>query len=138
MDREFTVFHEPIGQPRHRVSTRGSHARMYLPSSHPVHGFKKAIQLAFGQKKCFQLGVEIEIQAWFPRPKSKIWKTRQMPAYRHTKKPDIDNVTKAILDALNGLAWVDDAQVCSATIRKYVCDGVSVPRVEIFLRGVEE
>jgi Holliday junction resolvase RusA-like endonuclease len=26
-------------------------------------------------------------------------------------KPDIDNVLKSVLDALNGVAWVDDAQV---------------------------
>ena len=27
------------------------------------------------------------------------------------KKPDLDNVAKAVLDALNGLAWLDDRQV---------------------------
>ena len=29
------------------------------------------------------------------------------------KKPDIDNITKILLDALNGLAWKDDTQVVS-------------------------
>lgn len=29
-----------------------------------------------------------------------------------TKKPDIDNVAKTALDALNGIAYSDDAQVC--------------------------
>jgi Holliday junction resolvase RusA-like endonuclease len=29
----------------------------------------------------------------------------------HTKKPDIDNLTKLVLDALNGVLWVDDAQI---------------------------
>ena len=28
-----------------------------------------------------------------------------------TKKPDVDNVVKIVLDALNGFAWHDDAQV---------------------------
>lgn len=61
-----------------------------------------------------------------------------MPSYRHTKKPDADNVLKAVLDALNGLAWVDDAQVFSATVRKFVCSGDCMPRCEIVIRGVSE
>lgn len=28
-----------------------------------------------------------------------------------TSKPDADNIAKSVLDALNGLAWADDAQV---------------------------
>ena len=29
----------------------------------------------------------------------------------HTVKPDLDNLTKSVLDALNGIAWYDDAQI---------------------------
>ena len=35
-----------------------------------------------------------------------------------TTKPDIDNLTKAILDALNGIAWNDDAQVSEIKAKK--------------------
>ena len=35
-----------------------------------------------------------------------------------TTKPDIDNLTKAILDALNGIAWKDDAQVTQINVHK--------------------
>lgn len=35
-----------------------------------------------------------------------------------TTKPDIDNLTKAILDALNGIVWKDDAQVAQINIQK--------------------
>lgn len=35
-----------------------------------------------------------------------------------THKPDIDNVAKIVLDALNGVAWEDDAQVVSLTVSK--------------------
>ena len=34
------------------------------------------------------------------------------------KKPDCDNIAKAILDALNGLAYEDDSQIVSAVILK--------------------
>ncbi|MCY1435909.1 Endodeoxyribonuclease RusA [compost metagenome] len=35
-----------------------------------------------------------------------------------TKKPDIDNVVKAICDALNGIVWMDDVQVTDLVVRK--------------------
>lgn len=131
------VNHEPVGQPRHRISTRGIYARMYLPSSDPVYAFKSAIRAAIGKPVKISGAVEIVVNAWFPRPKSKMWKRKPMPAYRHTSKPDADNVLKAVLDALNGIAWVDDAQIVTATVRKFVCCGASSPRVEIVISSVE-
>lgn len=34
-------------------------------------------------------------------------------------KPDIDNIAKSVLDALNGVAYIDDKQVYSLTCNKY-------------------
>ena len=134
----YVVNHEPVGQPRHRISTLRGHAKMYLPCRHPVHAFKKAVRLAIGKPRKHSGPVEIVVNAWFPRPKAKTWKTKPMPAYRHTRKPDADNVLKAVLDALNGVAWVDDAQIVTATVRKFVCSGECVPRVEISIKEVSE
>ena len=36
----------------------------------------------------------------------------------HVKKPDIDNLFKAIADALNGIAYVDDSQIVALFVRK--------------------
>ena len=39
---------------------------------------------------------------------------------RPTGKPDVDNVEKAVCDALNGIVWRDDALVCEvAKIKRY-------------------
>jgi len=35
-----------------------------------------------------------------------------------TGKPDVDNVSKTVLDALNGIVWRDDAQVCDLHVRR--------------------
>lgn len=35
-----------------------------------------------------------------------------------TRRPDIDNYGKAVLDACNGILWIDDAQVVRMTIEK--------------------
>ena len=34
------------------------------------------------------------------------------------KKPDVDNIAKAILDSLNGLPYKDDNQVAELVVRK--------------------
>lgn len=36
-----------------------------------------------------------------------------------TKKPDLDNIAKIILDSLNGIAYKDDSQVVELTITKH-------------------
>jgi len=52
---------------------------------------------------------------------------------RPTKKPDCDNILKIICDALNGLAYRDDAQIVSARIDKfYGCE----PRVEVEIQEI--
>jgi Holliday junction resolvase RusA-like endonuclease len=43
-------------------------------------------------------------------------------------KPDIDNVFKAVTDAVKGIAWVDDNQICVAVISKRYSD---TPRIEM-------
>ena len=47
---------------------------------------------------------------------------------RPKKKPDVDNVIKIVLDALNGVAYNDDAQVIEVIANKYYSDK---PRLEI-------
>lgn len=51
-------------------------------------------------------------------------------AIRPTKTPDIDNLMKAIQDALNGVAYVDDKQIVEEHSYKWYSEK---PRVEIEL-----
>ena len=53
----------------------------------------------------------------------------------HTKRPDADNVAKAILDALNGHAYNDDSAIALLTVRKYQTAGAS--RVEVIIEEAE-
>ena len=52
--------------------------------------------------------------------------------YPKTTRPDEDNLTKAIFDALNKIVWKDDAQVCETT--KHKCWG---DKNEIMIRITE-
>lgn len=65
--------------------------------------------------------VRVKVQAFYKvaasRPKSfkRLIDEKLVP---YDKKPDADNVIKAICDALNGVAYVDDKQVYSASCEK--------------------
>lgn len=51
------------------------------------------------------------------------------------KKPDIDNIVKAVLDALNEVAYRDDTQVVELQVRKQYSER---PRLEICNERLEE
>jgi Holliday junction resolvase RusA-like endonuclease len=54
-----------------------------------------------------------------------------MPRLHKDSKPDSDNVYKAATDALNGLLWIDDAQIAKSVIEKIIAAGDEQPRTEI-------
>ena len=76
------------------------------------------------------------ISMFYPIPKSHTKKQQEMERRNWvlpTKKPDIDNVLKIIMDGLNGVAYHDDKQVVEVTMRKRFSTD---PRVEVELREV--
>ena len=116
----FTVPGDPVPQPRPRVSTRGGFARAYVPAKHAVHSYRAAIASAAKAAGAGVHGdpVEVVIDLVFARPKSHLRKNglaKHAPRY---PRPDVDNATKAVLDALNGVAWEDDSQVTRLVVEK--------------------
>lgn len=81
--------------------------------------------------------IRIRIQAFYEVTKStsKVKRTAMLNGeLLPTKKPDIDNIAKAVLDALNGVAYRDDTQVVKLYVRKQYSEK---PRVEICLEELE-
>lgn len=82
--------------------------------------------------------VGVTITACFGIPKSASKKARAAMLGGQTyptKKPDMDNVVKIVLDALNGFAWHDDAQVIDLHISKIYTD--REPFVRVWLNRAE-
>jgi Holliday junction resolvase RusA-like endonuclease len=50
---------------------------------------------------------------------------------RPTKKPDLDNLAKSVLDGLNGVVYLDDSQLVSLHITKVYDHS---PGVDIMVR----
>ncbi|MCL6557394.1 MAG: RusA family crossover junction endodeoxyribonuclease [Firmicutes bacterium] len=70
--------------------------------------------------------VVVGIDFYFLRPKSVPVKKRP----HMIVKPDIDKITRSVLDGLKGTIYADDAQVIGLNIRKYYGDP---PRAEIMI-----
>lgn len=122
---EFSVPGEPQGKGRARVGRVGKHVRMFTPPK--TMAYEGLI--AHAAAAAYPIGALIEhpcvlfVTATFSVPAS--WsKRKQEDALRGrvhpTKKPDVDNIAKAVADSLNGVIWRDDAQVvCAMVLKEY-------------------
>lgn len=75
-------------------------------------------------------GVAVEIEVHRRLPKSAPKSVKQEPDLH---KPDVDNVAKAVLDALNGVAWLDDCQVLDLHVVKHPRKPETAERLEVVI-----
>jgi len=117
----FTVTGKPKGKARPRV-TRTGHA--YTPKPTKVYESSIAWQAkaAMQGRAPSTLPVIVEIRCTFTAPRKWPLQARKavlatpLPA---TCKPDADNVAKAVLDACNGVVYIDDAQAADLRVTKW-------------------
>lgn len=85
-----------------------------------------------GERLSGELSVSIEAHYAIPTSKPKKMQVAMRDgSVRPTTKPDIDNVIKAVLDGLNGVAYADDAQVVEISASKCYSDD---PRVVVIVK----
>ena len=140
MQIKFEVLGTPVWKSRPKFSAVNGHAVAYTPAK--TANYETLVKLSYQQKYAgcmFDKDKPLRaiIRAFFPIPKSVSKKKReQMRDLRilHTKRPDVDNIVKAILDALNGVAYYDDSQVAEVMISKAYAEQ---PKVMIELYEVD-
>lgn len=111
----FTVYGKVRGQSRPRFTTRCKFTRAYKDKRDVAYEqeIAKAYREAGGTLHTG--AVEVHITAYRALPQSRPLKVTHEP---DTFKPDVDNICKIFLDALNGVAYKDDAQVVYITAKK--------------------
>jgi len=133
--REFVVDGEPHGKGRPKFSSRGRFVHVYTPKE--TVDYEQKVREAYGDKPMMDTKpLKVVINAYYRIPKSlskKDYQKALLKEKRPLTKPDVDNVSKSILDALNGVAYEDDKQVVSLIINKFYSD---VPRVEVQIYAV--
>lgn len=135
--RRFEVPGTPVGKGRPKFSRAGAGVRTYTPEK--TANYETLVKWAYASEYAgaplLEGAVRMVIMACYPVPKS--WPKKKQEAalrgdIRPMTKPDADNIAKAISDALNGLAYRDDAQVVDLLVQKYYSDE---PRVVVEVDG---
>ena len=141
MEISFTVQTKPVPQARPRFFVRNKGPQQFVGAYDPK------------QCKTFK-----EVIAWHAKLKAKETGLREpttapiaivlifgmgrngkgapaCPAGRyHTKRPDIDNLAKAVKDALKGIVYADDSQIVEAHLYKQY----GGPEIKIEIRTLED
>ena len=119
MSLTFSVPGEPVPQPRPRVSTRGGFARAYVPAKHPVHAYRQSLAAAARDAGLSETRepLNVVIDAVFERPKSHMRKSGVKADAPRLPRPDVDNIAKAVLDALQDVMG-DDTNVARLVVEK--------------------
>jgi Holliday junction resolvase RusA-like endonuclease len=131
---QFDVIGKPYGQKRPRAFRRGKFLGIYAPKENVEYSVKVVNAFNKVGKKYDDVPLVIEIQAFFKKPKlTKKEQALNLPKNKFpTKKPDGDNIAKAILDSLNQVAYHDDSYVTELSVSKYYTDGDERVNVVIY------
>lgn len=125
------------GKGRPKFRSVGGHARAYTDA--------KTLSAETWVKSCAidqvgiprwegPLSVTINISVGMPESKPKKWKAAALAGeIRPTGKPDFDNTSKMLCDALNGIVWKDDSQITDVLFSKVYSE---VPGAELIVRKI--
>lgn len=116
MTCRFRVDGKVVGKARPRVTLRGGFARAYTPkkTKEAEERIRAAFLEAGGMKHKGAVVVYIEVYRTLPKSTPK-----KIVSADDIVKPDVDNIAKVVLDALDGLAYDDDSQVVGLNVRKH-------------------
>lgn len=128
-DVYITIPLEP--QPKLRPRFRVVRGRVFTHTPYETKNFENQVAALYinkadGKKFERYKPLEVRISFFMEIPKSFTKKKRadiESGLLSHTVKPDLDNLTKSVLDALNGIAWYDDAQIVELKVNKYYSAG---------------
>lgn len=142
----FFVQGAPVPQPRPRaVKGFTGHAKIIeAEGKHKIHGWKDslradAMSAMAGRLPVTDAPLRLELTFKFRRPKALLKKKWADTFLLTPSGRDLDNLAKAVQDALNEIVWGDDRQVTTLIARKQYVSPLEAPgvRVGVFLDAPE-
>ena len=132
----FTIYGEPVAKGRPRFAKRGNYVQAYTPVK--TKTYEDEVRLlatkAKGAGSTLEGSVSVLIYISFSVPQSYSKRNREAclsGETKHIKKPDLDNVAKAVIDGMNGIIFKDDSQITSLHVTKVYGE---VGKVEVLVR----
>lgn len=131
----FIIPGEPVAKGRARSFVRNGHVAHYTPEKTARYEnlVRLAAQQAMGETAPAEGACALVVRAFLAIPASWSMKKQRAAALGEitpTKRPDLDNIVKAVKDGANGVAWKDDSQVVDVRASKRY----GTPRVEVEVR----
>jgi Holliday junction resolvase RusA-like endonuclease len=132
----FTIYGEPVPKGRPRFSTRGKFPVAYTPEKTKNYESEVGMmaKAAMGASEPLEGALEAFIYVTFAVPASYSKKRTEAclsGSEKHTKKPDLDNVVKAVLDGMSDIVFLSDSQITSIHATKVYGE---VAKVEVMVR----
>lgn len=132
---QFSIDAAPVPKGRPRYSARAGFVRTYTPKKTSDYEtiVRAAAQSAMTREP---LETPTAVYLYFRLPIPKSYSKKRVAACltgleRPTKKPDIDNLAKSVLDGLNGTVYKDDGQIVSLHVTKVYA---AAPGVDVLVR----
>jgi Holliday junction resolvase RusA-like endonuclease len=134
----FTVYGHPVAKGRPRFSTRGKFPVAYTPEKTKTYESEVGMmaKVAMGASKALEGALEAFIYVTFPVPASYSKKRTEAclnDFEKHTKRPDLDNVIKSVIDGMDKIVFDNDSQITSIHATKVYGE---VAKVEVMVRQV--
>ena len=129
----FTVYGKPVAKGRPRM-TRNGHVYTPKTTKEYEERIRNAAMSEMGRDKILpwtdKQPLKVVIDVFLKLPKSAT-KRERIDVLNHHKfpvtKPDIDNLTKSVLDGMNGHVYGDDSQIVDLVVTKrYDCEDAFV------------
>ena len=122
---------------RPKPKQRPQHGRGYTYTPKETREYEQLVGIyaRMAVKQPLEGAIRVKVDFYMPIPKS--WpegKKRLAEAgeIRPASRPDLDNLEKALFDGINGIVWIDDAQVVEVHKAEWYGD----PRTDVEISEV--
>lgn len=134
----FTVYGDPVAKGRPRFSTRGKFPVAYTPEKTKTYESEVAMmaKAAMGASEALEGALEAFIYVTYAVPASYSKKRSEAclsGLEKHTKKPDLDNVVKSVVDGMDKIVFLNDSQITSIHATKVYGE---IAKVEVMVREI--
>ena len=132
----YIVYGEPVGKGRPRFARRGNFVSTYTPEKTKTYEdeIRMMARAAMGSSEPLDtpMTVAIYIRVGIPASYSKQKRKDALSGVlKPMKKPDLDNIAKCHLDAVQGIIMLNDNQVVNLHVTKVYAE---TPAVEVMVK----